>query len=331
MSTYHYAGDNPIMMNDPSGNAAAPVGNLSNLLWAQEAQDPNFQYFNTNSTTEEDNYIASIRAGGGGGGFAAGDLGGWAQEQTDFNLQVAGTDAEVVAGQQYQEALAASTSVYHAGDGSDDDPTTGNLLHGIDSILGGTASFAITLVNAPGYTGNGNFKATFEITGNEGSNITGLQIINTVYSSVSGGLWHGKCNWDDDNGTTYVGFVDGGPNAGPRSQNNPLDLTHPYYYTPGELKSANAGAMSWDGNTGYITYNDNPDLQNRNSDVHFEMIVVGTNYEGSNMDYVIGDYRISWKSGVLNGTPFKNYNSVSPEAMRIINYDYRNYKFYNGN
>jgi hypothetical protein len=45
MGTYHYAGDNPIMMNDPSGNTAAPVGSQSALIWAQKLNSFDFKWF----------------------------------------------------------------------------------------------------------------------------------------------------------------------------------------------------------------------------------------------------------------------------------------------
>jgi len=151
MSTYHYAGDNPIMMNDPTGNNTAiqPIteGQIQYGGWfGTHIFDPSQQQYEQGGAPLSQSAEANIAFG-----------------SSQFDQQ---ESAIITQENQYIDAMAASTSIYHAGDGSDEDPTTGSLSHAINAIIGGTSSFAITAM------GDG----TAIITGNGGSNLSGFDV-----------------------------------------------------------------------------------------------------------------------------------------------------------
>lgn len=106
MTNYQYAGNNPIMLNDPIGGSNSPVGNMSSIEWTKSTQ-ANPQWWNPS-------YNPS----------SFGEGGAFNQVIQQFNND-----------NSYDEAYDAAfsgigsspylTSIYHAGNGTPDDPSTG--------------------------------------------------------------------------------------------------------------------------------------------------------------------------------------------------------------
>ena len=85
MSNYQYAGNNPVMANDPMGNNAAPTHHETSIAWTNGVQTRDGNYFGP----------ALGWADAEGGGRPVGDDGTFAELINEFNADVAGWEAQL--------------------------------------------------------------------------------------------------------------------------------------------------------------------------------------------------------------------------------------------
>jgi RHS repeat-associated protein len=339
MTVYQYAGNNPVMMNDPDGakatygagygtnHAVTGFGNVNSPTEFDQADFIN---------AEDSENLTAILSGGSNVGF-------W-----NSALSLVADISDSLPDNPGGYNLSMSLNTFFAGvamENAYNDPqelnkiadaaTSGarlNYSNGVLSwqglvITGGPSSSVEHNVKNVNYSMNFNADANqgdVTVAGRQeinemnakftvnGINASGLEIIQVFMGS--GGIYGN------------ASFVDGGINS-PYAKNygHEAQPGTPYYLTPDEFNKG----VSWSGTSGTLSVYDDENGGFLYNVSQFEDILVARNYNGSGVDRLLGGF--TW--GYSNGQPIvdgliNTFNpTVSNQAIQIIQHDYPNYKF----
>ncbi|NHA03477.1 hypothetical protein G7092_06720 [Mucilaginibacter sp. HC2] len=330
MTGYQYAGNSPMMNNDP-------MGNLLRQDDDSRISGPNAFSAQNQASSDAWIYGGGGDGGGGGSGWGSTGFGGIPINNGpmgtviyDINQGI-GTLGNAVAAINYITGQRVG-SVQNV---ASTDAASMALAAGGkpgSTMLQEVNINAFSSGNLPSWCGNGQqfvnsnsanqrgsvsisssvwemnrIAANFSVSGIKAS---GLQIIQ-VYSGNAGM-------------SRKLGFVDGGINSPYGKQNGPAQPNAPYYLTPGEV----ASGVTWNGTSGTILFQDEQNGAYYNDISTFNVIVVAQNYNGTGVDRLLGGFTWGYNNmAQINGGQIIYSPTVSPAAIQIIQQDYPGYKF----
>lgn len=299
---YQFAGNNPMSLNDPSG---------------QLQQAP--------QTTAIWNSIMSMR-------------GGWNDIDDGINqIDAGGADLDAILGE--SEYINEVSAAYDWSNlindqlygNSDINKAAVNQVDMMDPTGDGAEDATDPSISLErGHVGIlGDMDAAFNVSG---VNASSLQAIQIAYGSPD--LSNGK----SAPGASYVddcsivnGFVDGGINSPwAAKMGHPIVEGKPYEIGPGSI-----GFVAWDTRTmsGGIEVGDLATASAITNTIRFEVYIVATNYNGSGLDQILGSFTWGYNNygrSSITGSQivFSPGNCITPLAQSIISTNYPNYKLY---
>jgi len=332
LTTYQYAGNNPIISNDPAGDRFDPNPPPSYAGMSEFNQGGDDSYYGNefdytalvSGLPDDDSSPDAISVAPAITADPSGD---------DSNEPLTTTGSYAVAApsllaQAREGATVIGEETIYGGQGIAGGGSTGPTGSGGAMIAASNdIAYSIMLadVNIGGVSLSGRVEinsltAQFNV---NGINASGLQIIQVYYG-------HGGSSGN-------LAFVDGGVNSPYAKQTgHPAQPGKPYYLTPDEF----ANGEAWSGSSGSIFMSDHQNGGYSNDVSTFEVILVATNYNGTGVDQLLGGF--TWNYNLMqlsiNGgqvIPSASYllgtsdfhSNISNTAIQIIHNDYPGYTF----
>jgi RHS repeat-associated protein len=300
LSPYHFSNNNPISLNDPTGAKFAKPWLPQTAQMADSWFDGSFA-----------DLFSMEGVGRGGGGGAGGSA--W------FG----------VSGGPFAAFWNAILSNLWKDPGST--WTTTNNGQGTYQFVHSRSDETITLTGGK-IRNFGNMSAMFDVNGVCASGLQAIQVYYGGQELKNGNPAPG--NQFTNDGSSYCGFVDGGPNSPwvTDLHEAPPGGDKPYYISSTDDGN---GASVWDENnqSGGLTISDFAFAVNLTTFTRFEVYIIAVNYEYSGQDKILGSFTWGYNDAGMESMSGTNINfnpgpNISAIAQRIISFDYPNYKFY---
>jgi RHS repeat-associated protein len=304
MSSYQYAGNNPVMYNDPMGNAWSPIYHpLGDGDGIAESGALNF------------GGVDDSDGGGGGGGSHSNSNGNSSSNVSGSNVSSSNgataadgppTDTNVAINSPsttpvnfngvnaLQEVVVSATSLAQSSNAPSINFNGMNMLAEVQIVGQGNASQGgpnVSLISGPfNLYPRDYLDAKFSVSGVQASNLQYIQVVHYPGHDMLDGGGYGK----------------------------------PYYYTPYQMRAKTF--VNWNGNSGTIELQDLTNAYQVLTWVTFESLIVAVNYNNTGYDKVLADFTWGFTGQSLNSQTINLNPTASPQALQIIKSMYPDYK-----